>query len=348
MSGSKKGFGGGQIKRGPIAADVIGRHFTTVCNAAVRDRRLSRRARGLLVEILSHQEGFTISEASLVAAGPEGRDAIRTALRELEGYGYLHRTQPRDGGQFSAAVFEVTDMPEGLLIGAASPWDASEPPPEENPRSEPLTGNPSTAGESQNPRSGPLTEKPSTDEPSTANPPHKKTNSSCGAENSLSPQDSDASDATGEERERAAAPGEERGNSECPRGPHDADADADRVVAAYAGALGRPLLNGSRTRLLTQAAGLLAAGLPVAWVAARAAEMPTRGWTDLEQHCERSRVPIPAQTGAPPSAAGAVPAARSAVEECPACDAYGWLLDDDDDGPQVRCAHAGLTAGDAR
>ncbi|MFF0747375.1 AAA family ATPase [Streptomyces sp. NPDC004111] len=45
-------------------------------------------------------------------------------------------------------------------------------------------------------------------------------------------------------------------------------------MAAYAGALGRPLLNGSRTRLLTQAAGLLAAGLPVAWAAARAADLP--------------------------------------------------------------------------
>lgn len=282
MSGSR-GFGGGQIKRGPIAADVIGRHFTTVCNAAARDRRLSRRARGLLVEVLSHQEGFTISEAALVAAGPEGRDAIRTALRELERYGYLHRTQPRDGGQFAAAVFEVTDMPEGLLIGAASPWDASEPPPEENRRSEPLTGNPSTVGESQNRRSEPLTEKPSTDEPSTGNPPHKKTNSSCGAENSLSSEGSDASDVTGEEREREAAAPEQTA--------------ADVVVASYETAAGYRLLNGRRTALRAQAAELLAAGRPVEWLRERAAEMPANGWVDLALHCERSRVPIPGQAG---------------------------------------------------
>ncbi|MFE2090722.1 hypothetical protein [Streptomyces sp. NPDC059460] len=172
---TRKGFSG-QIKRGPMAADIIGRDFTMVYNAAVRDRRLSRRARGLLVEILSHRDGFGISEASLIANGPEKRDAIRTTLRELERYGYLHRTQSREGGKFGETVFEVTDMPEGLLIGARAPWEAPEEPPEQNPRSEPMTENPSTVDETQNRRSEPMADLPSTDLPSTVNPRHKKIN----------------------------------------------------------------------------------------------------------------------------------------------------------------------------
>lgn len=67
------------------------------------------------------------------------------------------------------------------------------------------------------------------------------------------------------------------------------------VVDAYEAAAGLPLLNGTRTSLRAQAVELLAAGRPVEWLCARAAEMPANGWTDLIKHCERSRVPIPGQ-----------------------------------------------------
>ncbi|MFH9821384.1 hypothetical protein [Streptomyces sp. NPDC017230] len=36
-------------------------------------------------------------------------------------------------------------------------------------------------------------------------------------------------------------------------------------------------------------------------------------------------------------------AARALIAACPACDEYGWLLDDDDSGPQLRCTHSGIT-----
>ncbi|MEU6594708.1 hypothetical protein ABZ923_36865 [Streptomyces sp. NPDC046881] len=35
--------------------------------------------------------------------------------------------------------------------------------------------------------------------------------------------------------------------------------------------------------------------------------------------------------------------APAAVAACPTCDEYGWLLDDDDNGPQRRCTHPGIT-----
>jgi hypothetical protein len=155
----------GRIKRGPIAADIIGRNFTQVFNKAVRDRRLSRRARGLLVELLSHRDGYGISIPALVAAGPEGRDAIRSALAELEKYGYLHRSQERDPetGQLGEAVYEVTDMPEGLVLEAAAPWKHEG------------VGVPDEPAEDEISSSAPSSDSPTTDEPTTAEPHHKNT-----------------------------------------------------------------------------------------------------------------------------------------------------------------------------
>ncbi|NKQ29025.1 hypothetical protein [Streptomyces galbus] len=63
-------------------------------------------------------------------------------------------------------------------------------------------------------------------------------------------------------------------------------------MAAYAAALGRPVLNGTRAKLERQAVELLAQGLPEAWLCDRARELAARGWADLVQHAERSTVPI--------------------------------------------------------
>ena len=66
-------------------------HYTQVDNAWLRDDRISLKARGLFVQILSHREGWSISIASLVRANPEGDSAIRSALAELIRFGYLIR-----------------------------------------------------------------------------------------------------------------------------------------------------------------------------------------------------------------------------------------------------------------
>ncbi|MGW3378418.1 hypothetical protein ACWDE4_41395, partial [Streptomyces hydrogenans] len=228
-----------------MAADVLGKFFTQVFNAAARDRRLSRRARGLMVEIMSHSDGFVINEAALIAGGPEGRDAIRTALKELERYGYLHRVQGRDGGRFAETEFEITDMPEGLLIGAAAPWAKPEEAPsagsEENRRSEPSPENPSTASDEENRRSAPLPEKPSTAKPATANPQHKKNtpgggSTPSGGEDSLSGHD------------RPSGDGSEAGGERDSASPdnHPSSADADVVVTAYEAASGYRMTAGVR------------------------------------------------------------------------------------------------------
>lgn len=80
------------IKREPLSFDG---QFAQIPNSWLRDRRLSRRARGLLAELMSHQVGWTVNLSSLEAAGPEGREALQSAVRELKTHGYLRIEQGR-------------------------------------------------------------------------------------------------------------------------------------------------------------------------------------------------------------------------------------------------------------
>ncbi|MFC9786397.1 replication protein [Rhodococcus sp. NPDC127528] len=83
----------GGIQRGPRRAD----RFTILSNAVLNDARLSFRARGVLMWLLSKPADWrTRSEAIADQSPTEGRDAIRTAMRELEGLGYLVREKVQD------------------------------------------------------------------------------------------------------------------------------------------------------------------------------------------------------------------------------------------------------------
>jgi hypothetical protein len=85
-------------------------NFTIVPNAWLRDPRLSRRARGLLGEIMTHRVGWHVTVSSLQKVGPEGRDSISTALKELRAAGYLTLLQSRgDHGRWNEVEYELTD-----------------------------------------------------------------------------------------------------------------------------------------------------------------------------------------------------------------------------------------------
>lgn len=85
-------------------------HFTQLPNAWLRDSRLSWRARGILAGLASHRIGWKVTLASIVEGGAEGRDAVATALRELEDHGYLERTQDRDEqNRFKEIEYRLAD-----------------------------------------------------------------------------------------------------------------------------------------------------------------------------------------------------------------------------------------------
>ncbi|WP_404475136.1 hypothetical protein [Microbacterium aerolatum] len=64
---------------------------------------------------MTHRVGWHITVAGLQKRGPEGRDAIRSAVNELAKHGYLIRRQTQgDGGRFNEIEYEISDPSTGV------------------------------------------------------------------------------------------------------------------------------------------------------------------------------------------------------------------------------------------
>lgn len=98
-------------RAGIIRAERPSDRFAQISNDTLADKRLSYRARGVLAYLLSRPVGWTTSREAIARQGTEGRDAIGTALRELEAVGYVRRVRTQDaGGRWSTATY-VFDSP---------------------------------------------------------------------------------------------------------------------------------------------------------------------------------------------------------------------------------------------
>jgi hypothetical protein len=116
----------------------------------VRDTRLSRRARGLLVELVSYWDGYEVSLKTLAEGGTEGKDALNAAIRELETTGYLERTRlSRPSGMKAGYEWHIkspepvdnpaAENPPSMALGAENPLrtGAENPPSYKNTRNTP-------------------------------------------------------------------------------------------------------------------------------------------------------------------------------------------------------------------
>ena len=113
-------------------------HFVQIPNAWLRDKRLTRKARGLLAELLTHRVGWVVTVEALAEGGPEGRDAIMSALGELERAGYLQRKRERDeGGRLRGARYTITEPPTSDLPTEAEPTEANPDPKNTTPKNTP-------------------------------------------------------------------------------------------------------------------------------------------------------------------------------------------------------------------
>ena len=85
--------------------------YVVVPNGIARDKRLSFRARGLLVMLLSLPPDWRVTTDMLAEDNPEGRDQVRKAMAELRGSGYVvtHREQGEKG--LWRTRLEVFDTP---------------------------------------------------------------------------------------------------------------------------------------------------------------------------------------------------------------------------------------------
>lgn len=95
-------------------------HFTQIPNDWVRDNRLSLKSIGLLVQIMSHTVGWNMSIRSLAKVNGTGVDTIKTAVMELEQFGYLKRSAEQsraDDGSFADYVWVTSDPFQNPVTG---------------------------------------------------------------------------------------------------------------------------------------------------------------------------------------------------------------------------------------
>ncbi|WP_327074320.1 hypothetical protein OG196_30545 [Kitasatospora purpeofusca] len=90
------------------------RNFTVLPNAVLQYRRLSYTARGLLADLLSRPDGWREDGRHMADSSPQGRGAIRKALKELTDAGYYR--------------VEKIRMPDGTIRTEThvydTPWSA--------------------------------------------------------------------------------------------------------------------------------------------------------------------------------------------------------------------------------
>ena len=108
--------------------------YTVMANHHLRDERLSLKSKGLLSVILSLPDDWRISIEGMTQFSADGKDAIRSAIRELTDAGYITRAQTHsEAGTFSGYDYIVHETP---VASPSSGFPTMEKPTTENPTTE--------------------------------------------------------------------------------------------------------------------------------------------------------------------------------------------------------------------
>lgn len=87
-------------------------NFTQIPNSLIRNERLSLKALGVIVHLLSLPPGYRVSLEGLCAVRKEGETAMRTAIKQLESLNYMRIVRDRSAsGQFIQSRWIVSDEP---------------------------------------------------------------------------------------------------------------------------------------------------------------------------------------------------------------------------------------------
>jgi len=142
--------------------NVKRKNFTICSNTFLQDNKLSLRARGLMSYMVSLPEDWDFSVKGLSSLVPEGRDAVRNALKELEDNDYLIRRQVKENGKFGKIEFDLYEDKHTDSTSNGNPFPDEVPQPEK-----PSSENQSTVNE-------PAPEKPSSENPTQLNTIYKQ------------------------------------------------------------------------------------------------------------------------------------------------------------------------------
>jgi hypothetical protein len=86
--------------------------FTTVDNTAVLDERVSYKAKGILLYLMSRPDDWKIYEDEIAKHSSDGIKSVRSGIKELIKYGYIVRKSIRnEHGRFQGYEYLVFDSP---------------------------------------------------------------------------------------------------------------------------------------------------------------------------------------------------------------------------------------------
>ncbi|WP_049431380.1 DnaD domain protein [Staphylococcus hominis] len=90
-------------------------NFVTVHKSFIHDENLSWKGKGILLYLLSRPDDWRIYETELNKHSSDGRDSLRTGIKELEEAGYIHRTRRRnEKGQLREYEYQVFEQPNQI------------------------------------------------------------------------------------------------------------------------------------------------------------------------------------------------------------------------------------------
>lgn len=100
------------------------RKFATIDREPINDARLTFRARGILTWLLDKPDDWEANSDAIARNTPEGRDAVRTAMRELKDCGYLVYEKLQIDGKWitTVTVHEISTKPQ---VGPKTDYQAS-------------------------------------------------------------------------------------------------------------------------------------------------------------------------------------------------------------------------------
>lgn len=87
-------------------------NFTQVPNTIIKDNRLSFRAKGLYMHLVSKPDNWVYYVKEFEKSSRDGRDSVQSGIKELEKYEYLIRVYTKDKrGRFLSYDYYIYDEP---------------------------------------------------------------------------------------------------------------------------------------------------------------------------------------------------------------------------------------------
>lgn len=87
-------------------------NYTVIDNQIIRDETLSWKAKGVFAYLWSMPENWDFYETEVMTHAKDGRDALRSAIKELQAAGYMRRQRTRnEKGQVKTSDWELSDKP---------------------------------------------------------------------------------------------------------------------------------------------------------------------------------------------------------------------------------------------